>query len=201
LNNLILLKDYINRNKGRQIKLPVTRIKEDGLFSWKHITGIVGSMGENSFHFYTCQDLSSSIYEEPIDLVVRFDNILGIIPMHPELDCINPFIISSCYSNYLRSLIDMRTLLQECVGYSCNMLYKGKHNFLRIEGEIVKTNKSNVEYKNFRSVVYNNSDNFYKIVELNPGNRITLYINHLQYLIEVSTIGVKNQINQYDDED
>jgi len=53
------------------------------------------------------------------------------------------------------------------------MLYKGKHNFLRIEGEIVKTNKSNVEYKNFRSVVYNNSDNFYKIVELNPGNRKT----------------------------
>jgi hypothetical protein len=204
-----ILKPYLVANQGKRIKLVLARINPEGSFVRKLVYGTVGDIKDNQFIFSTTQDFHN-VYESPIDLVIRFDNVLGTVPLLPK-SRLKPFKVGSSAKlrSYFNALKKMRKLLEECVGkvHAAKLRYrycKEKPTFrdgnYTTECEILKVNKSNVQFKHFRTSAFVNPEN--KHINLNSGIDIDRFVAPDRYLQEVIvTFGIKHNFNPIDDGD
>ncbi|MES2931011.1 MAG: hypothetical protein V4665_04500 [Patescibacteria group bacterium] len=208
LNHVEILKQYLQAHKGQLVPLLLKRIDHNGLLMEKIVTGRVGKIQKNHFMFSTTADISST-YEEPYDLLVRFDNPLGNIPMLPSARHIKFLRISDPFKTYVKALADMRKLLSEPVGtlHAATLYYhytKEKPTFrngnYRIKCNIIEVNKSNVMYEHLHTFAH--VDSLQRYSDLGRRIDVDRFIAPDRYLKEVSvTFGQRHEINFHDDTD
>lgn len=206
LDQVPLLNDYIILNKGKWIDVTTVRIGSNGLASRKVLSGYISSVESNGFTLCTKEDFSIK-YDEPIYLQVMFDNVLGVVPLHPDYSNINPFKIDSeNFYPYFSKLIEMKNLLKECLNgkvHTATLYFRNGSNqkpkndskevvdepvvFTVVECEILEVNISNIKCKYFKQYTYAKEDvGSYRNVTVSPGTEfIHRLVTHNSYLQKV----------------
>ena len=205
-----LLKKYITENRKKICEVKLMRITENGSLKERIILGAIGSISENNFEFYSNIDINGTYYEDSHKILIRLDNVLGIIPMLPSVT-IYPFENDSSKAtrNYFRALKKMTDLMKQSVGikHSAFLFYRydKKNPTLRngnyqVECEITKVNKSNVEYQHYRTFSFVDKENSY--VDIVPrDNEVDRFIAPDRYLQKVQIFfGTSPKINPHDDQ-
>ncbi len=205
------LAQFINQSQGKIVSIPVGRIQNDGSFKTKILNGQVCEVGENNFFFKTKEDLSS-VYDHPAKILIRLDNALGMIPLHPDYPDMNPLTVNIReFRSYFKALTGMRNLLAGCIGteHALTLYYrysKKNSNFrkggYRSEGEVLEVNKSNIVYNHMRTFTHIPGQLVYDYVDMRPRIETDRFVAPDRYLSRVVVIlGTKHEINVHADND
>lgn len=190
---------FLRDHLWKIVEIPSVRMIGDGSIQRKVITGRVLTVNGNSFTIVTKQDFSGGIYEIPKKLHVRLDNVLGIVPLLPGCEDMDPFTVSSDENlkEYFNILGEMKMLMQRCLEtkHAATLWYfysqkkevfrEGKY---RVECEIIEVNKSNVKYKHVRTFAHLPGSKTYDYVDLVPREDFDRFIAPDRYLVGVSVL-------------
>jgi hypothetical protein len=202
---------FLRDNLWKIVEVPAVRIAGDGSIQRKVITGRVMTVNENSFNIVTNQDFSGGIYEVPRKLHVRLDNVLGIVPLMPGCEDMDPFTVSSDENlkEYFNTLEEMRMLMQRCLEmkHAATLWYcysqkkevfrEGKY---RVECEILEVNKSNIKYKHIRTFAQLPGSKKYDYVDLVPREDFDRFIAPDRYLVGFSVLFGESHPNRLHDD-
>ncbi len=206
------IEEDVRLNQGKIIEIPIGRVNSDGSFSSKIITGQVGEIGDKYFFLKTKKDLSNT-YDEPVTILIRLDNTLGMIPLHSSQPDMNPLSVNvKEFRSYFKALTEMRKLLLECINteHALTLHYRySKTNMAfrkggyKVEGEVMEVNKSNIVYKHLRTLVLLPGEDKYHYVNLLEKEEIDRFVAPDRYLQAVNiNFGAKHKINfHHDDEE
>lgn len=195
-NSLPELKNYLRESSGKQVKIILTRmIKEKPVY--KVITGTITNVSEKSFCLTSNSDFFSQ-YDFEKTTLVHFDNLLGDVPMSFSDKIRSPFCFkANRLKSYMTVLSTMKKKMQECEGkkHSATLTFIQDGHKKKIECEILKVNRSNIEFHHLKTEKSSQ-------IDLIPGTRHEKFLTPMQYLFGIHIIhGVENKINPYDDED
>lgn len=198
--------DVLRKNKGRLMSIFIARMQHAGMWGKKKITGTVYSVSDNQFTFITNEDYYSK-YENNIELIINFENILGNVPLLLSMEEVIPFKFGKKFDGYLKFKREIRCLLKKEVGvaHSAILYFRyGKDNFLRREGnfhiecEILKVNRSNVEIRHSKSLAFINKNNHYLVT--GEYEMVKNFVSLDCYLWKVViSPGIKSLSNSFDE--
>jgi hypothetical protein len=205
LNHLFELKHYLKKNAGSTVTILLRRINSDESVAEKRITGVVTSIADDFFIFSAYHDLSSE-YDYMHESTIRFDNVLGDIPLMAHAADMKMVEISKSLDSYRKSLAEMRVLLLTAldVEHAATLYFRHSNErdlFVkgdyRVDCEILKVNKSNALIKRFRSHAYIDKNNQY--LDLAKYDEHVRFVSDC-YLWKVDLcLGEKHSINMYDE--
>jgi len=207
------LRPFLKDNLWKLIEIPAVRIQGDGSVQRKVITGRVLAVNESSFTIITKQDLSGGTYHSLTKIHIRLDNVLGVVPLLPGYEDMDPFTISSGQhlKEYFECMENMRALMQKCIGteHAATLWYRYSHKKpifregkYRVECEILEVNKSNVKYKHVRTFVHLPGSTIYDYVDLVPRVDFDRYVAPDRYLVGFSVAFGESHPNRlHDDHD
>jgi hypothetical protein len=205
-----VLKNYVYENEGQYVEIVIKRINSKSSISRKKINGRIKAINGNSFTLMADQDMDN-VYDHEKELVLRWDNPLGNIPMLPSAAHLIPVGTNSSelLTLYFAKLAEMMALLKKCIGvqhavtlhyhyHKKNDLFrKGKY---RIECEILEVNKSNIKIKHIRSFTHIPGEKSYGYVVCIPHIDFDRYAAPDRYLQKVIVhFGTSHQVNINDD--
>ena len=201
------LKTYLKKFLKRVVEIHFVRIKDvNGGLIEKTIMGTIEELTEKYFKFSAFKDISGTKYEIPYVSIVRFDNVLGIIPVLPKFKGVKIYENNSSKKTkiYFDQLEKIKILMKKSVGtiHTATLYYRysKKKPVLRAGNyqvlcEIKKVNNSNVEYKHCRTYAYVSKQESY-VVCVPLENEVDRFIAPDRYLWKVEIIfGKKCQIN------
>lgn len=214
INHLPYLKNFIKDNMNKNVSIPTLRMNKAGYYSKKFIHGSIVTMDEDSFTISTSEDYYG-VRDHYFELLIRFDSVLGIIPLHPEQSKMNPLTVdSSKLKDYFTALSEMKDLLTECLDKeNCAItiyyrytkenpdFYKGDY---KVEfNEVLEVNLSNLKYKHLRTTVQLSGQSHYHYVNLDEHDEIDRFIAPDRYLYKVVVnLGTVHKFNFHlDDEE
>lgn len=203
------MKTFIRSNNGKEIILPFARVEAGGQHVVKEMKCRITEIDSEKFIFKTPKDFSGIIHDELTEIEIKFNNVMGWIPVLPKKEKINPFVVNSkMFSSYFSALKEVRELMTKCLyeDHSATAVFsfgeeKGNQKKF-IECEIIKVNKSNFRYKNARTYTEVSLGKKVDYINVNilPITDIAYFINNKYFLEKFSvTFGVKNHVNQHDD--
>ena len=196
------LLEFVKKREGGHVRLPFVRMNTDGSLMKKTMNGLVKKVENTSFIFSVKETLDDVTYEDSRDIFVRTDNILGAIPVMPGEEDMNVFENSPTETTlkYFSFLEKTKKLMISCIGVThAATLYwwydeKYKVGNYKTEGQIVKVNKSNVEYDCVRVCAPG-------CIDITPHSEISRFIAPYKYLKGFGAVfGVSHQINACDNE-
>lgn len=207
--HVIFLKNFLKENLGKKVKIPVARTNGMGVLTRKMISGVVEEVENNNFTISTNQDFYHT-YENPIQLLIRFDNVLGIIPLSPEYPTIEPLAVDTLkFKDYFASLSDMKNLMKRCINeaHAVTLFYRysrTKTEFREggyyVDCELIEVNRSNLKYNHLRTTVPGIGGGPHHYVDLLKREEIDRYIAPDRYLQKVKvSFGTRHEISDVDD--
>lgn len=189
--------------------LRTVRVGRDGNIKSLDRVGTVENLNKDGFTFISQMGGEGFKDDDQGEKThIRFNNVLGEVPLLPSTQIENPFDFGSHFESYLIFQEKVRTLLKEGVGKTHKLtlhLRYGKDYPTRrngkffVEGEILKVNKSNLEINRLKSFS-GNMDNY--TLDIVPKEKAIRFITSKCYIWKVEYLpDVKNQINPFDTEE
>jgi len=201
--------NFVKKNEGKTKEISFKRINPNGVISEKIIFGTIGKTNGNHFIFTANTDMNGTISEIPMVFTVRWDNVLGMIPILPSKKGMSVYEDSSSTETkkYFEVLGDMKNLLQKSIGLNGhvkafyryneqNRLYRDG-NFC-VECQPLKVNNSNFEYYHYKTSAYISKDDYYADI-LQRNNEVDRFIAPDRYLYKVQYVGSPYSGNSIDD--
>ena len=212
-NHLPMLKKFITDNLHKQVDIPTVRINGDGSSSRKIIHGTLTSIEDNSFTIITREDYYG-IRDHSFELLIRFDSVLGIVPLHPQQPRMDPLAVDTRkLKHFFTALTEMKDIMKECLNttedYAITLFYRytkanpdfREGNYKVDCSEIIEVNRSNLKYKHLRTTVQLPGKTNYHYVDLHERDEIDRFIAPDRYLWKLTVIfGVKHEFNFHDDD-
>ena len=207
------LKRYLTENLNRtDTHLTLKRVQPSGLLLGKTVSGVVKGVFDNYVQFYTNQDVENE-YDEYRDITIRFDNVLGIIPLIPQLPNspeIDLVTISNSneffsYTQVLEKMTDLLSRAAVAETHTATIYFRYKkedevrfHGNYKVDCKILEVNKSNVLIQHHKTSAYVSPEEF--IVESAPYNKYIRYIAPQYYMRGVTIeFGYDRDTNFYAD--
>jgi len=204
------IREFLQNNLQKTVEILLCRINSNGSFNRKLISGIVKTVDDSRFTLLTAEDFHSK-YDNLITLTVRFENVLGDVPLLPHQSAIHPYEIESSkqFSDYFQIFIPkMMTLMKSCIGtthaatvyyhYSKTQPLHRNGNY-KVECSILEVNRSNFKYDHARTISFIDKEHSY--VNIVPNRDVDRYIAPDRFIKKVTVhFGDTHHINPHDDE-
>jgi hypothetical protein len=205
------VKEFAKKNIGKTKEMHFARINLDGSLTERTIFGTILQVEENYFHWSSNENFDGTKNEKPVNSIMRFENVLGIIPILPSAKGIILYEDDSSEKTrgYFLWLNEARKLMQ-CYtdtthAATLHFRYNKEKELFRngnykIECSLVTVNHSNVAYNHNRTFAFKNRNERY--VDLIPrSNEIDRFIAPDRYLSGVTIVpNRQHQFNYADDE-
>lgn len=211
LRNIPSFMREIEKKVGENMTINFARIQQNGDVAKKIMTGKIKEVIDENFIFHTNQSPSDgSVYENGIDILIRTDNVLGLIPLPQNL---NPFEgLSTKAKNYLHWLGNTKQFMWKYL-YEKHSAYfhwkysKHKNNFrlgkYQTEGKILEVNYSNIKYYHLRTISFvpESVEGGSCYIDIVPRKENDRFIAPDRYLWRVEILlGIESKINPHDEE-
>lgn len=199
------LRKHLLQRLGSDTTLLFSRVDSSGGSEKRTVFGKVIDVQKDAFVFKLFRD-GSVEYEYGNVMHIRFQNVLGNVPLLQSGTSINPYKInhSAVFGEYFTFVGRARALLRKaCGGQHAAILYyqydeaneKFRNGNYRVECEILKVNTSNVEYKHIRTFVDDHS-----YVDMIPRTEHDRFIAPDRFLKKATVhFGLKHFCDGYDD--